>query len=389
MILLASDQPDATSWFDEFHYRSKRANRVLDTWPTSLKVSVRPKNERCDSPWDELRDELVRAGYFDTSLVHCVVRIVDLLAWFAAGLLLHMWGYWWLGCAAHGVFGMRCGWVQHECGHGSFFGSARANVATQQAVMGVGLATSASLWNSMHNRHHAAPQHEQHDVDLRTAPLVSFYAAALDPWRGCKAAVWWSRLQAYTFVPITAGVLIVLTWTLYLHPKHVIRRSKYTEACFMLAAHFVRPCCVAMASQCGPAEAYVAGLWVPMWFTGMLLFGNFALSHTFTPTVAPGQHETWQKYALAHTVDISPDSVWCSYFMGFLNLQVVHHLYPTMPQYRQREVSTILRAFCTKHGYQYTTMPYWRAVRHTLRNLHDVGSSAHVAPTSQCSQKAD
>lgn len=42
------------------------------------------------------------------------------------------------------------------------------------------------------------------------------------------------------------------------------------------------------------------------WLTGMFLFGHFSLSHTFMPVVEDGQHKDWIRFAMEHTVDISP-----------------------------------------------------------------------------------
>lgn len=39
-----------------------------------------------------------------------------------------------------------------------------------------------------------------------------------------------------------------------------------------------------------------------------------------------------------HTVDISPGNFAVDWCMGYLNYQTLHHLFPTMPQYRGRAV---------------------------------------------------
>ena len=44
-------------------------------------------------------------------------------------------------------------------------------------------------------------------------------------------------------------------------------------------------------------------------------------------------------YALDHTVDINPENPLIHRIMGYLNCQVVHHLFPHMPQFRKPAVS--------------------------------------------------
>ena len=70
------------------------------------------------------------------------------------------------------------------------------------------------------------------------------------------------------------------------------------------------------------------------WLAAVYLFGHFSLSHTFMPEVDEDDHVTWVRFAMEHTVDISPNNPLIDYVMGFLNYQVIHHLFPAMPQFR-------------------------------------------------------
>ena len=75
----------------------------------------------------------------------------------------------------------------------------------QSAFIGFGLGTSASMWNSMHEKHHATPQKIGHDMDLDTTPLAAFFDTAVEKNRSRGASKLWLRFQAYTFLPITSG----------------------------------------------------------------------------------------------------------------------------------------------------------------------------------------
>lgn len=39
---------------------------------------------------------------------------------------------------------------------------------------------------------------------------------------------------------------------------------------------------------------------------GAYLFGHFSLSHTFMPVVEEGDQPSWVRFAMEHSVDISP-----------------------------------------------------------------------------------
>jgi fatty acid desaturase 2 (delta-6 desaturase) len=49
-----------------------------------------------------------------------------------------------------------------------------------------------------------------------------------------------------------------------------------------------------------------------------------------------------------------------------------HHLFPTMPQFKQRQIKDRVRALAEKHGLHYHTMSYSEALRATFKNLEEV-----------------
>jgi len=104
---------------------------------------------------------------------------------------------------------------------------------------------------------------------------------------------------------------------------------------------------------------------------GMALFVNFALSHTHTDIVPADKTVTWVHYAASHTTNVDP-SWWCDWWMGYLNYQIEHHLFPTMPQFRHAQIAPRVRKLFEKHGLRYDCRSYWGALRATFSNLYDV-----------------
>jgi fatty acid desaturase len=111
-----------------------------------------------------------------------------------------------------------------------------------------------------------------------------------------------------------------------------------------------------------------------VYLSGIYLFGQFSLSHTFTPVIQNDENPSWVHYAIEHSVDIEPQNPIISWIMGYLNCQVIHHLFPSMPQYRGPQVSLELQEFCDKWGIKYTIMTYFDAWRCMFKNLNDVGN---------------
>ena len=117
---------------------------------------------------------------------------------------------------------------------------------------------------------------------------------------------------------------------------------------------------------------YPLGLWVYLlstWIGSVYLFGNFALSHSHLKSTKEPTH--WVEYALVHTADVEP-SWWCDWWMGYLNYQIEHHLFPTMPQFRQPLINNRVRALAEKHGLPYICYSYKEAMIETFKNLSQV-----------------
>jgi fatty acid desaturase 2 (delta-6 desaturase) len=179
--------------------------------------------------FDALDAGLKRDGFFEVSYTHVAYRIAELFALYLFGLYLFSRGSFIAGVLVHGLFGGRCGWVQHELNHGSMTESLWFGKLLQAPFMGFGIGISGDLWRMMHNKHHAATQKVEHDLDLDTTPLVAFFDTAFEKNRRVGMMRYWTRLQALLFIPVTSGVFVMLFWLLCLHPRRVLSRGKWNE----------------------------------------------------------------------------------------------------------------------------------------------------------------
>ena len=364
---------DATIAFQEFHYRSKTAGRILNSLP-NIKLEKNKENDKDADMLDDFiqfRKSLENRGYFDPNYIHVSFRIFEILGIYFIAAYTIKYNIM-LSILLFGLCGGRCGWLQHECGHNSFTCNIKIDKRIQQIFLGFFAFGDASVWNSMHNKHHATPQKIGYDIDLDTAPLVSFYNNSIE--NRSYFAKLWLRYQAYTFLPITSGLFVMPFWTFYLHPRKVMYDKNLLQAIFMASGHAIR---VFLYMKIRPTSVVYALFYhfMAIWATGIYLFGHFSLSHTFTPTVDRHDNPNWVRYAIEHTVDISPDNPFVCWFMGYLNNQVIHHLFPSMPQYRGSEISKELILFCKKWDIKYNIMSYYDAWAHMLHNLNTVGQA--------------
>ena len=401
---------DATNVFEEFHFRSKKAKIILQSLPkTKLERhkddDTKTTEQKMLEDFARFRKSLENRGFFTPSYSHITYRIIELFVIYSFAIYTMQYSIA-TSVILLGLFSGRCGWVQHEGGHTSFTGNIKTDKMMQNVFMGFGLLADGSMWNSMHNKHHATTQKIGHDMDLDTAPFVLFYPSNLDVTKQIaerfdttkeddalsgekssskdngthfldKVAKVWLKYQVYTFLPITSGVFVTFFWLLYLHPRKIIRDKNVTQALIVSVGHLSR---IALFMKMGNTTIYGA-LWChffTLWVAGVYLFGQFSLSHTFMPVVESNENPNWVRYSLEHTVDIEPDNYAVSWIMGHLNNQVVHHLFPSMPQYRGPEVSKELVVFCKKWDLQYNIITYREAWCNMFSNLRNVGNEVYA-----------
>jgi len=146
----------------------------------------------------------------------------------------------------------------------------------------------------------------------------------------------------------------------------------------MSLSHIVLPLIFSNYGGYGLTYSYFLLMVVNFW-NFIYLFGHFSLSHTFTGVVPEDKHLLWFEYALHHTVNISNKSALVTWIMGYLNFQIEHHLFPSMPQYKNAIAAPHVRRFCAKWSghLSYTEHSYLKAWWLMLSNLNRVGKHYH------------
>jgi fatty acid desaturase len=366
---------DATATVEQFHMRSKKFHKVLASLPSRPSpCDASPAMDKQELAKDFLRltADLKAEGFFTPHLGAVVFRISELVLLNAVGFYL-MICYNSLPLRALGLITVaiaegRAGWLMHEGGHGSLTGDIKTDRTLQIYIYGVGCGMSAGWWRSQHNRHHAAPQKLKHDADLDTLPLVAFHSAVA---AGVRSPVIrkWLQAQAYMFMPFTC-FLVVLGWQLFLHPRYIIRTSKWSEA-FALLIRYYGTFAYLFSSFSWPAA--IGCYLLIQALGGAYIFTNFAMSHTHLPVTQPDEHVHWCEYASSHTTNLS-NHWFVNWWMAYLNFQIEHHLFPTMPQFRHPQTSIRVQAFFRKHSLTYDVRGYFACLGDTLKNLHEVGN---------------
>jgi fatty acid desaturase len=375
-VLTFYEGTDASEAYNEFHMRSKKANKFLKALP-SRPAEKDPNEDAKETAlikdFQELREEFRKEGMFEPDKNHVYLRLAEVAAMHVVGFCLLYSGYYWGGLSLLGLASGRCGWLMHEGGHYSLTGDITMDRNIQKFVYGFGCGMSGAWWRNQHNKHHATPQKKDHCPDLNTMPLVAFNKVMAYGKSGkLLGNKLWVKHQAVLFAPVVT-LLVALGWQLFMHPRHVMRTKNWDEGAYMMARYaFIW----ATFGHLGMGVVIPSYLFYN-WCAASYIFMNFAVSHTHLEVLPADQHVNWVVYSSKYTMNCE-NTWWCNWWMSYLNFQIEHHLFPSMPQFRMPLISDRVRALFEKHGYKYDSRGYFSAMKDTFNNLHNVGSDVFL-----------
>ena len=82
----------------------------------------------------------------------------------------------------------------------------------------------------------------------------------------------------------------------------------------------------------------------------------------------------WVRHQLETTVDFAPRSRCLTWYLGGLNFQVEHHLFPRISHLHYPALAAIIRAVCDEHGVTHRSHDTaWRALRSHVEFLKRMG----------------
>ncbi len=325
--------------------------------------------------YGELSGQVRAAGLMKRRLGYYWVRIALTVAAFAAAgvVFVQLGTSWWqLAVAAWlAVWSAQTGFLGHDAGHRQVFTSRRANdlLGLLSANLLIGL--SYEWWVDKHNRHHAHPNRVDRDPDITGAGVV--FTTEQARARRSGPGRWLARHQDALFFPM------LLLEGLSLHAASVEAlwasgpgRARRVESA-LLAVH-IGGYLAAVFLVLPPVRA-VAFIAVHQGLFGLYLGCTFAPSHKGMPLLRGDEGLNFLTRQVITSRNIRGPR-WLDAVMGGLNLQIEHHLFPSMPSPTLRRAQPLVRAFCVRHELPYQQAALFGSYRLVLHYLRGVGSAA-------------
>ena len=305
-------------------------------------------------------------GYYWTKLVTAILVVA---AWVV--VFVRIGDSWWqlLMGAVLGVVLTQIAFLGHDAAHRQMFKSGRWNDWVSLVVANLLVGLSYGWWRSKHTRHHANPNKQDSDPDIESG-IVALTPEPEERPRG-RLGRWLLAHQGWYFFPILLFMGIVL------HSdglRRVLGRTKVERRWVELTFLTLRLGGLAwlVFAVLPPAKA-LAVLGVQLAVFGFYMGFSFAPNHIGMPLVSPKLKLDFLRRQVLMSRNISGGPL-MAVFMGGLNYQVEHHLFPSMARPHLRRAQPLVAAYCARQGIPYTQTSLWRAYRDVLGYLNTVGA---------------
>jgi omega-6 fatty acid desaturase (delta-12 desaturase) len=250
--------------------------------------------------------------------------------------------------------------IQHDCGHGSFFKSRRANdlIGTLCSLMTL---TPYAFWRRQHARHHGS----WNNLDRRAASGLDIYSSCLTAAEYRALRRWRRALVRLAHHPIVANLLLppIVFIVLYRTPFDRARGWRREQRAIYLTNIAFAVLLGGLGLVLGYARvvevqlpimivASIAGVWL------------FSIQHRFENALwAPEDSWNFTAAALKSTSHLHLPRI-LQWFTGNIGFHHVHHVNPRIPNYRLEECHNASVVF---QSVPKLTLPAaLRGLRHTL-----------------------
>jgi linoleoyl-CoA desaturase len=254
--------------------------------------------------------------------------------------------------------------VMHDANHGSY--STRPKLNDLLGLSANALGASSFFWKQKHNIiHHTYTNVDGIDDDIAKSPII----------RQCESQKWVPahKIQHLYLLPIYS--LSSIFWLFFMDfTKYFTRKIYTTEAWKMSTKNHIifwatKICYLAfyilLPIKVWGFLPWLAGFFAMHTVMGLTLSLVFQLAHVVENTEFEhiGLDETkhletaWAEFQLKTTANFAMNNKVISWFVGGLNFQIEHHLFPKISHVHYPAISKIVMAKCAEFNLPYNYYP--------------------------------
>jgi len=266
-----------------------------------------------------------------------------------------------------GLVMAQVGFLSHEAAHRSIFSSAKWNEWVSRVLGGLLLGLSYQWWLNKHSVHHANPNKLGHDPDIDSKALA-LTPEATDARTGLAARL--SKWQGFYFPALLffEGLVLYGSSIKIIFTAPGVKR-RWVEITFVSIRWVAYLAFLFIVLSPALAVAFVA---VQIGVFGFLLGGAFATNHIGMPIVARDADIDFLRRQVLMSRNVR-GGIGVHFFLGGLEYQIEHHLFPTAPRPNLPALRLMVREFCDENGVEYTETSLGEALATVVAYLNQVG----------------
>ncbi|HZK58562.1 MAG TPA: acyl-CoA desaturase [Cryobacterium sp.] len=271
---------------------------------------------------------------------------------------------------ALGIILTQFAFLAHEAAHRQVFESGKANDTAGRILANLFVGISYSWWMTKHSRHHANPNVVGKDPDIEP-DVIRFNEEDASKVGWLTSFI--TRKQGYLFFPL----LTLEGINLHMHGfRTVFGRGKVDKRWLEISMLVTRiTLYVAVIFYFLPLGMAFAFIGVQLAVFGVYMGASFAPNHKGMPQLPHDSRVDFLRRQVLTSRNIRGGTVMDS-FMGGLNYQVEHHLFPNMPRPHLRKAQEITKEYCQTHNILYTETSLLESYGIVIAYLNKVGLAA-------------
>jgi len=290
-------------------------------------------------------------------------------SWVAFAFLQDSW-FVLIVAAVLGVIFTQYSFLAHEAAHRQVFDSGKANDLAGRLIADLLVGISYAWWMNKHTRHHGNPNTAGKDPDIEP-DFIIFQKEDAAKTRGFQA--FFTRRQGWLFIPalLLEGInLHAQAFRTVFTPGKVDKRS--LEITLLAVRHIGYVAVIFAFLPLGMAFAFLG---VQLGVFGLYMGMSFAPNHIGMPILPRDSKVDFLRRQVLTSRNIR-GGWFMNIYMGGLNYQIEHHLFPSMPRPHLKRARAIVKEYCDTKGILYTEANLFQAYGVVLAYLNRVGIAA-------------
>ncbi len=253
--------------------------------------------------------------------------------------------------------------VMHDACHGSFSEHKKINEAFSYSMNLLG--SCAYIWKVKHNLvHHSFTNIDGIDADIIQTKLLRFA-----PSQQKRAIHRYQHLYGLFLYGVS-----YITWIFFndfekyfkqkVHVTPIARFDAKQKAIFWLSKLYFLAVYLAIPIYFLGFTTALLGFLIVSVACGVMLSVVFQLAHVVEKTEFEDATDTtlfleaeWAEHQLNTTANFATDNSVVSWFLGGLNFQIEHHLFPYISHVHYPKIQPIVQRICAEYGVEYRQYP--------------------------------